>query len=136
MSIYKSNPQTIELSAEKIFETLSDLRNLEKIKSQLPADKVNDFEVDADSLRISVAPIGAVNVRVKEREPFKTIKFGSEQSLVPFELQINLEPVSEEKTNLAVALDAEIPMMVKMMLGDKLQDFVEKIAEQLSKITF
>jgi len=136
MTKIKSNPQTTEASAGKIFLTLSDLRNLEKIKSQLPADKIDDLEIDADSLRISVAPLGEVSVRVKEREPFKMIKFVSEQSFLPFELQINLKPVSEEKTDLQVVLDAEIPMMVKMMLGNKLKDFVDKFAEQLAKIKY
>jgi carbon monoxide dehydrogenase subunit G len=132
----KSNTQTVASGVEKIFETLSDLRNLEKIKAQLPADKVDNFEVDADSLRISVPPVGAMAVRIKEREPFKSIKFVSEQSMLPFELRINLSPLSEQEATLQLQLDAELPMMVKMMLGSKLQDFVNKFAEQLSRIAY
>jgi carbon monoxide dehydrogenase subunit G len=135
MTTIKSNPQTVGASAEKIFETLSDFRNLEKVKSKI-SHNINDLEIDADTLRVSVAPLGAVVVRVKEREPFKRIKYVSEKSIVPFELQINLTPVSEEKTNLQIQLDAEIPMMVKMMFGNKLNEFVERFAEQLAKITY
>lgn len=135
MTSVKSSPQTVEASAGRIFETLSDFRNLEKVKSKI-SHNVNDLEIDADTLRVSVAPLGAVIVRVKEREPFKRIKYISEKSIVSFELQINLEPISEEKTNLQVQLDAEIPMMIKMMLGNKLNDFVEQFAEQLSRFPY
>ncbi len=135
MTSVKSSPQTVEASAGRIFETLSDFRNLEKVKSKI-SHNVNDLEIDADTLRVSVAPLGAVIVRVKEREPFKRIKYISEKSIVSFELQINLEPISEEKTNLQVQLDAEIPMMIKIMLGNKLNDFVEQFAEQLSKFPY
>lgn len=135
MTSVKSSPQTVEASAGRIFETLSDFRNLEKVKSKI-SHNVNDLEIDADTLRVSVAPLGAVIVRVKEREPFKRIKYISEKSIVSFELQINLESISEEKTNLQLQLDAEIPMMIKMMLGNKLNDFVEQFAEQLARFPY
>ncbi len=135
MITIKSSPQTVEANAGKIFETLSDFRNLEKVKSKI-SHNVNDLEIDADTLRVSVAPLGTVVVRVKECEPFKRIRYVSEKSIVSFELQINLEPVSEEKTDLQLQLDAEVPMMIKMMLGNKLDGFVEKFAEQLSKFPY
>ena len=54
MAQFESTVKMVPAPVETIFNTLSDLNNLEKIKDKIPADKVKDFSFDADSYSFSV----------------------------------------------------------------------------------
>ena len=54
MAQFESTVKMVPAPVETIFNTLSDLNNLEKIKDKIPADKVKDFSFDADSCSFSV----------------------------------------------------------------------------------
>ena len=57
MAQFESTVKMVPAPVETIFNTLSDLNNLEKIKDKIPADKVKDFSFDADSCSFSVTPV-------------------------------------------------------------------------------
>ena len=108
MAQFESTVKMVPAPVETIFNTLSDLNNLEKIKDKIPADKVKDFSFDADSCSFSVTPVGSVKVVVIEREPYKTIKFGTENSPVPFFMWIQLLPVTDNESKMKLTVKAEI----------------------------
>ena len=57
MTNFESNVKVISYSQERVYEKLSDLSNLEKIKDRLPEDKVKDISFDSDTLSFSVATV-------------------------------------------------------------------------------
>jgi len=134
MTTYESDIKTISSNEEVVFGILSDLNNLKKIQEQAPAtDKVKDLEFDTDSCSFVVEGFGKVGFRVIEREPFKTVKFESENAPVKVNVWIQLKPVAENQTALRLTIKADLPTMIKMMVDKKLKEGVNVVADLLAK---
>lgn len=137
MTTYESSIKTISANNEMVFAKLADLRNLETLKEKLPSNApIQDLEVDEDSIHFSIQPIGKMGLRIIDRTEFSTIKLASENSPINFNTWILLVPINEDETKLKITLKAELPMMIKMMLGNKMEDFVNQLAEVLTKIDY
>lgn len=142
MTTYQSSVKHIAAPAERIFNKLSNLRQLEpfvdRLKEQVPDDKVKikDVYVDDESVHITIDPVGAIGVRIIEREPFKTIKFESDKSPIQFNFWIQIVEKEPEDSKIRLTLKADIPFMFKMMLKDKIEQGVEMIADALTKIEY
>ncbi len=115
---------------------LSDLSNIERIKDKIPEDKLNNLSFDSDSISIDVAPVGAVSMRIIEREEPKTIKFESENSPMPFNFWIQLLPTSDSESKMRLTIKADIPIFLKAMVSKPLQEGIEKIADALAIIPY
>jgi hypothetical protein len=135
MTEYTSDIQQIPFSAERVYSKLSDLNNLESVKSLLEG-KVRDFTFDADSCQFKVDPIGTVGIQLVEREPYKTIKLKSVKSPIEFSGWIQLQEIAPEDTRLKLTFRADIPMFLKAMISGKLEDGIRSIAEMLAKLPY
>lgn len=139
MTTYESDIKTISLSEEAIFNQLSDLNNLKRLQglnlgvNSEHADKLKDMEFDTDSVFFKVDGFGKVGLRIIEREPFKTIKFESENVPVNANVWIQLKQVTETDTKMKLTLKADLPMMVKMMVDKKLKEGINTIADVIAK---
>jgi Carbon monoxide dehydrogenase subunit G (CoxG). len=134
MTTYESDIKTISSNEEMVFGILSDLSNLEKLKENPAlADKAKDLKFDTDSCSFTVDGFGKVGFRIIEREPFKTIKFESENAPVSVNLWIQLKQVAENDTRLKLTLKAELPTMIKMMVDKKLKEGINSVADMLAK---
>ena len=126
----------IPYPVENVYRNISDLSNLERVRDRIPEDKLQEFQFDSDSVQVSVAPVGTIKLRIVEREENRCVKFETEQSPMPFNLWIQVLPVSEAESKMKVTVKADIPFMLKGMVAGPLQDGVEKIADALSQIPF
>ena len=95
---------------------------------------MKNFACDQDTCTFSVDPMGSVTLRVVEREPEKTIKFGADNLPIAFNAWIQLKENTLGETLLKVTLKADLPFMIKTMLGDKLKNGVEQIATVIAKV--
>ena len=136
MTKFESNVKQIPYPVEDVYRNISDLSNLERVRDRIPQDKLQDFQFDSDSVQVSVSPVGTIKLRICEREENKCVKFETEQSPMPFNLWIQVLPVSETESKMKVTVKADIPFMLKGMVAGPLQDGVEKIADALSQIPF
>ena len=136
MTKFESSIKPIPYPVENVYRNISDLSNLERVRDRIPEDKLQDFEFDSDSVQVSVAPVGVIKLRIIEREENKCVKFETEQSPLPFNLWIQVLPVSETESKMKVTVKADIPFMLKGMVSGPLQDGVEKIADALAQIPF
>lgn len=136
MTQFESSVKVIPYNNEQVFNKISDLTNLEKVKDKLPQDKMKDLQFDADSITFSVPPAGMVTLRIIEREPYKYIKFETENSPLPFNLWIQLVPTSEEECKMKLTIKAELNPFIKGMIQKPLEDGLEKMAEMLSKVPY
>ena len=136
MSKFESSIKQIAYPQEAVYRNISDLSNLERVRDRIPADKVNDFNFDSDSVSLSVAPVGTIRMRIIDREAPTCVKFQAEQSPLPFTLWIQMLPVTETTSKLKVTLEADIPFMLKAMVSGPLKDGVEKIADALTLIPY
>ena len=136
MSKFESSVKQIPYPVENVYRNISDLSNLERVRDRIPEDKLQDFQFDSDSVQVSVAPVGTIKLRIIEREENKCVKFETEQSPIPFNLWIQVLPVSETESKMKVTVKADIPFMLKGMVSGPLQDGVEKIADALAQIPY
>ena len=136
MSKFESSIKQINYPVEAVYRNISDLTNLERVRDRVPEDKLKDFQFDSDSVQVSVDPMGVIKLRIIEREENKCVKFEAEQSPLPFNLWIQVLPVTAETSKMKVTVQADIPFMLKGMVAGPLQDGVEKIADALAQIPF
>ena len=107
-STFESNIKQIPHNQESVFNTLSDLNNLqvlkdrfEQVKDQIPEDKrkemekLKDLRFDSDSITINAPMVGDLKMRIIDRDFPKTIKFETENSPIPFNFWIQLLPTGE-----------------------------------------
>ncbi len=146
VSKYVSDVRLVNNNQEIIFNYLSNFENLSKyvneglltkLTEQIPQIKISNFESDADSCRFKIAGMGLAEIRIIEREPQKTIKIKSTGSLpVEIVFWIQLLAVSPLETKLRLTLDAEMSMMIKMMVNKKLEEGINRLADMLAGLPY
>ena len=103
MTKFESSVKQIPYPVEDVYRNISDLNNLERVRDRIPEDKLNSFSFDSDSVSVNVAPVGDLKLRIIEREENKCIKFETVQSPLPFNLWIQVLPVSATESKMKVA---------------------------------
>ena len=154
MAKYESKVKLLQAPVERVYATLSNLENFrpildnaannpmvaEKMKEagQDPAqlEKLKDVELTADRIAIPAPMVGEIALRIIEREENKCIKFETEQSPVDANLWIQVLPVSTGGSKMRLTLKAELNMMMKMMIGSKLEEGVDKFADMLAMLPY
>ena len=135
-SKFESSVKQIPYPQQAVYDNISDLRNLEKVKDRIPEDKVNDFTFDEDTVGLNVQPVGELKLRICEREEPKCVKFETVQSPVPFNVWIQVLPVDEQNSKMKVTVKAELNPFIKSMVEKPLQEAVEKIADALALVRY
>ena len=135
-SKFESSVKLIPYPQQAVYDNISDLRNLEKVRDRVPEDKVQDFSFDEDTVGLNVPPVGELKVRICDREEPKCVKFETVQSPVPFNIWIQVLPVDEQSSKMKVTVKAELNPFIKSMVEKPLQDGVEKIADALAQVHY
>lgn len=148
MTKFESSVKHIPHSQQRVYDTLSDLNNLQRLKERIPEgttgnddmnkvkEKLQNLTFDHDSLSVTADPVGQVSMRIIERDEPKTIKFESENSPLSFHLWIQILPVTDSSSKMKLTIDAEIPFFAKGMVSKPLQEGIEKIADMLAMVPF
>lgn len=132
----ESDIKLIPASQEAVYGKLSDLNNLKDFKDRLPEDKVKNLSFDSESLTVEAAPVGKITLAIIEREPCKCIKFATTSSPIPFNLWIQLLPVSETECKVKLTVGAELNPFMKTMVQKPLREALEKMANALTMINY
>lgn len=98
----------------------------------VPQDKVKaEITADYDSLTATVQGF-RIGVRIDERQPYRLIRIGSSESPVEFVAVLHFEPSQiPGRTDFWIDLDANLNFMMKTMLGNKLQQAIDKMVDSL-----
>lgn len=129
MQEYISKQHRILRPAEQIYAAVSRFDNL----TPALADKVEEWQASEE--RCSFKAKGfTVKLRMEERVEPKHVKIVGDEGGVPmdFAFWIQLHKVDENDTRLRLVLHIELNMMMKMMIGGKLQEAVDRIAEGIA----
>ncbi len=146
LSKYESDIKIIHNNQDIIYNYLSNFENLSqyvnegllsKINESVPQITVSNFESDADSCRFNISGIGQAEIRIIDKEPSKNIKIASSGSLpIGVTFWIQLLPVGPYETKMKLTLHTEMGMMIKMMVGKKLEKGIDDLADMISKLPF
>ncbi|HCC87294.1 MAG TPA: polyketide cyclase, partial [Prevotella sp.] len=83
MTKIESSIREIGYPQQSVYNLLSDLSNIDKVRDRIPEDKIENLEFDHDSISIKTQ-MGAVKLVIVDREEPKTIKFETAESPLPF----------------------------------------------------
>lgn len=130
MEKYESQQHQILRPAEQIYTVISRFDNL----TPALADKVEEWQADEDTCSFKAKGF-TVKLRMAEREEPKFVKVVGDDGGIPmdFAFWIQLHKFSDTDTRMRLVLHIELNMMMKMMLGSKLQGGLDQIAEGIAK---
>ncbi len=135
-SKFESTVRQINAPQERVYEMLSNLQNLERVRDRLPEDKLQGLEFDSDSVSVEAPMVGRLALQVVEREEPKTIKFEATQSPVPLNFWIQLLPVTEDTCKMKLTLKADLNIFLRGMVQKPLQEGIERAADVLQNIEY
>ncbi len=129
MEKYESKQQQINHPASLIFPIISRMDFL----TPAMQDKVEEWEATPDTCSFKVKGF-KVALRIVDKVENKHVKIVADQGGVPidFTFWIQLHEVSSNDTRVRMVLHAELNMMMKMMVGSKLQEGLDKAVEGLA----
>ena len=128
MKEYVSKQHQILRPAEQIFQMISRFDHL------TPAlqDKVEEWQADEDHCSFKAKGF-SVRLKIDEKVAPKHVKIVGDGGIpMDFSFWIQLHSVSECDTRMRLVLHAELNMMMKMMIGSKLQGALDQIAEGMA----
>ena len=159
MTEYKSEVKKIFAPIGRVYERLSDLNNLAVIQQGLDnpeamqrireqagdkvkpeqmeqiVEKLRSLRFDRDSVS-GDTPVGAATLRIIEREQDKTIKFTAEGMPVAANMWIQLLPAGESECAMRLTVKADLNFFIRQMVGKKLEQGVDGLAQMLASLPY
>lgn len=125
-----SKHRSVARAPYMLYMPFSDMRNF---VAMLPEDKRQGVEADYDSIRGTVQGF-SVGVRVEERRPYSRIVY--KDDCAPFQFTINIcfdaDGGNPDSTDFHIDIEADLNFMMKMLLGNKFQDAVDKMVDAVA----
>ena len=117
----------------ELYMAFVDMRNFLQF---LPEDRKKDIAADYDTISASVQGMN-VGVKINERVPYS--KIGLVDNGAPFafsgSLHFDAVPSDPGKTEFYIEFRAELNFMMKMLLGNKLKDALDKVVDGLAAMS-
>ena len=134
---YESAVTKVAASAAQIYSVFSNLKNLERVKDMIPQDKVQEMEIEAESVRMKVDGLGQkITILIVDKTENEVIKYGVEGIPMEMNFWIQMKEVAPMDTRIKLTLKADIPMMFKMMLDKKIQQGIDQAAAMIAQFPF
>ncbi len=137
MSTYASKPALIPRPAHDIYDRFNDLTVLETQLNNLPQeqrDKIGDVRFTPDSIEINTPQVGKIEFKVVDRQPYNKITFGTPSSPIPRPIDLARPPKRDAATAAVTKINVELPMMLRPLVGPKLQDAAEQFSKLLGQL--
>ena len=134
---YESAVTKVAASAAQIYSVFSNLKNLERVKDMIPQDKVQEMEIEAESVRMKVDGLGQkITILIVDKTENEVIKYGAEGIPMEMNFWIQMKEMAPMDTRIKLTLKADIPMMFKMMLDKKIQQGIDQAAAMIAQFPF
>lgn len=112
----------------ELYMAFVDMRNFMQF---LPEDKKEGVTADYDSIQATVQGF-TIGVKVAERVPYSRIEFADDGAPFQFRLTMHFDAASDPyKTDFQIKLDADLNLMMKMLVGSKIQGALDKVVDSL-----
>lgn len=135
MAKYVGKPATINRPIGELYAQFSDMTRLKgTLEKGNPeqASKVGNVEVGEDYMAINNPQVGQIKFQVTERVEPSKVAFSAVQSPLPVSMSINLKEITPESTEVSTVLEMEIPMVMKALIGPKLQKVADQFGEMMT----
>lgn len=136
MAKYSSKPTVVERPASDLAAKFGDFRELQQKLDELPADqraRIGEVSFTCDTISINTPQVGEIALKAVERTAERVV-LAAEKSPVPMKLEITFKPLSADSTELQGAIDVEIPMMLKPLIGPTLQRAADQFGDLFANL--
>ena len=125
---YNSKHGTVSRMPQELYMAFVDMRNF---ANMLPEDKKASVKADYDNIEFSVQGFN-IGVRVKDRIPYSKIEVVDNGAPFHFDVTLHFDSFNDpNKTDFWINVTAELNMMMKMMLGSKIKEALDKVVDGL-----
>jgi hypothetical protein len=122
---------SIEKSATYLFDSLSDVKNFEK----LMPESIAKFEVlGEDAFIFGLKGMPEIKLKMKEKVAPNKIVLGAASDKLPFTLTANIDSVSENTSAVQLFFEGEFNPMMAMMIKGPISKFIETLAANMNKL--
>ena len=122
---------SIEKSATYLFDSLSDVKNFEK----LMPESIAKFEVlGEDAFIFGLKGMPEIKLKMKEKVAPNKIVLGAASDKLPFTLTANIDSVSENTSDIQLFFEGEFNPMMAMMIKGPISKFIETLAANMNKL--
>ena len=129
MTNFKSQEVEVNVSAEVLYNKLSNVNNLRNI---LPP-QVSEFQSTENSCCFKMGSMPTIYLEIAEKIPNSKISLIAKDSQVPFTLECNISE-NGDMAKATLEINAELNMMMKMMLEKPLTNFLNSSSEGLKNL--
>lgn len=140
MKRIESNVKMIPYPQESVYLKVSDLSNLQELINRIPKDQqqfhADDLKCTTDSVSCTVSPVGKVEVRVVQREPYKLVKIETLQSPIRLILWIQIVSTGDSNCKIKLTADADLNMFMAKMVEKPLTEALDKLADTLAMVEY
>jgi hypothetical protein len=122
---------SVEKSAQYLFDSLSEVKNFEK----LMPETIAKFEVTGeDAFIFGLKGMPEIKLKMKEKLAPNKIVLGAASDKLPFTLTAKIDSVSENKADVQLFFEGEFNAMMAMMIKGPISKFIETLAENMGKL--
>ena len=127
MTTFKSPEVIINRSAKDFFNKIGNLNNLKEI---MPSS-IEEFESTENTCSFKMKGMPSLNLELGEKTPFSKISLIAKDSQVPFSLDCIITEKGE-KCQAILEINAELNMMMEMMVKKPLTEFLNVLASKMA----
>lgn len=122
---------SLDQSAQHLFDSLSDVRNFEK----LMPDTIAKFEVlGDDAFLFGLKGMPEIKLKMKEKVAPNKIVLGAASYKLPFTLTANIDSIADQKSEVQLHFEGEFNAMMAMMVKGPISKFIETLAANMHKL--
>ena len=130
MTEIESKHGVVSRQPYELYMSFVDMRNF---LAMLPAERKEGVQADYDTITATVQGFN-IGVKVHERVPYSRIELVDYGAPFAFHIELHFDPAPSDpyKTDFGVKLEADLNLMMKMMLGNKIKSGLDKIVDGLA----
>ena len=129
MTTIESKHGTVSRQPYELYMSMVDLQNFQRM---LPEDKRQMIEASYDTLTATVQGFN-IGVKVHNRVPYSLIELVDFGAPFAFHIEIHFDPapIDPYKTDFWIKAEADLNLMMKVMLAGKIKDGLDKVVDGL-----
>ncbi|MBR0175629.1 MAG: hypothetical protein IJQ22_09040 [Bacteroidales bacterium] len=125
---YSSKHGIVPRPQAELYMAFTDMRTF---LAMLPEDKKEGVTADFDTITATVQGF-TIGVKVTRREPYNYIELQDNGAPFHFMVSLHFDPADDPgKTDFHIDLLADLNVMMKMMIGKRLQEALDKVVDGL-----
>lgn len=138
MSKYTGKPYRVNKPRTLLFQGLSNLSQIRERLDSMPADLQQRLGTvnfpDNETLAFTAPGVGEMKFRIVERNEPSSVRFLAETGVVPIYVTIDLTEADADSTDVSATIEAEIPMMLRPLVGGKLQEAADQFGQMFGQL--